>query len=78
VPELSANQPQEPATRPKPPQRATDATSSLVDEANTLVDAYAEVLSRALSKHEGRVKPDEVRSLMLSAYIQRRQLSSVA
>ncbi len=54
------------------------ARELLVDEANSLVDAYAEVLDRALTKHGGRVKPDEVRSILLSAYIQRRQLSSVA
>ena len=45
----------------------------LVSEANALVDAYAEVLSRALSKHQGRVKPDEIRAILLSAYIQRRR-----
>ena len=47
-------------------------------EANALVDAYATVLERALSTYLGRVKHDEVRSIVLSAYIQRRQLSNVA
>ncbi len=60
------------ATQRKPP------ASALVAEANALVDAYAEVLARALTQYEGRIKPDEVRSILLSAYIQRRQLSSVA
>ena len=43
-----------------------------------LVDAYALVLERALTTYQGRIKPDEVRSLLLSAYIQRRQLLSAA
>ena len=67
----------ETAAAPKPPQRATSSTP-LVDEANALVDAFAKVLERTLSKYEGRVKPDEVRSRLLSAYIQRGKLSSVA
>ena len=46
---------------------------SLVDEANALVDAFATVLDRALTTYHGRVKPDEIRSLLLSAYIQRQR-----
>jgi hypothetical protein len=68
---------------PKPPASATDATPSgarslLVQEADALVDAFAQVLERALTTYQGRIKPDEVRSLLLSAYIQRRQLSTCA
>jgi hypothetical protein len=68
---------------PKPPASATSAAPNdgrtlLVREADALVDAYALVLERALTTYQGRIKPDEVRSLLLSAYIQRRQLSSVA
>jgi hypothetical protein len=64
---------------PKPPQRATQAMSrALVDEANALVDAYAVVLERCLTTYQGKIKPDECRALLISAYIQRRQLSSVA
>lgn len=59
-------------------RQAPPSESPLITEANALVDAYAEVLDRALRKHEGRVKPDEVRALLISSYIQRRQLSSVA
>jgi hypothetical protein len=64
----------------KPMQRASCATggAALVDEANALVDAYAQVLDRALTTYQGRIKPDEVRSILLSAYIQRRQLASAA
>jgi hypothetical protein len=65
------------AATPKPPQRAT-ASTLLINEANALVDAYAEVLARTLTKHEGRIKPDEARSLLITAYIQRSKLSSVA
>jgi hypothetical protein len=50
----------------------------LVDEANALVDSYAEVLARALTKYEGRIKPEEARALLITAYIQRSKLSSVA
>jgi hypothetical protein len=76
------------AVTPKPPAPADAATSDaprrqtsrelLVEEANSLVDAYAEVLHRSLSKHEGRVKPDEIRSILITAYIQRNKLSSAA
>ena len=61
----------------KPVQRAATATG-LIDEANALVDAYAQVLERALTTYGGRVKPDEVRALLISSYIQRQKLSSVA
>lgn len=52
---------------PKPPGRA----GALIEEANVLVDAYAEVLARALRTYEGRIKPDEVRALLISTYIKR-------
>lgn len=58
---------------PKPMQRATAAGSGLlVEEANQIVGAYATVLERALTTYQGRIKPDEVRSILLSAYIQTR------
>jgi hypothetical protein len=71
------------APPPKPPASAgtanlAGARSLLVQEADSLVDAYAQVLERALTTYQGRIKPDEVRSLLLSAYIQRRQLSTCA
>jgi hypothetical protein len=77
------NAPPSPAATPKPPASATAATpngarSLLVQEADALVDAFAQVLERALTTYQGRIKPDEVRSLLLSAYIQRRQLSTCA
>lgn len=50
-------------------QHPQPAQPSLVEEANYLVDAFAEVLERALRSHQGRVKPEEVRALFLSAYI---------
>jgi hypothetical protein len=54
------------------------ASSALVDEANVLVDCFAQVLARSLSLYQGRVKPDEVKTLLVTAYIQRSKLSSVA
>jgi hypothetical protein len=72
---------------PKPPALATSATNNggrrqpgqaLIDEANALVDAYALVLDRALTTYQGRIKPEEARSLLVTAYIQRAKLSSVA
>ncbi len=54
------------------------AYSLLVDEANSLVDAYAQVLERTLNTYQGRIKPEEARSLLVTAYIQRSKLSSVA
>lgn len=73
-----------PAAPPVPPPPAAAAirkpvaSATLVDEANALVDAYAEVLARGLTRHEGKVKPDEIRSILITAYIQRSRLSSVA
>jgi len=64
---------------PKPPAAAAAATqrgSALVDEANALVDAYAAVLDRALRQYEGRVKPEEVRALLISSYIQRSKFAA--
>jgi hypothetical protein len=64
-----------------PPARSSSAACgqpvpALVDEANALVDAYAAVLNRALATYEGRIKPDEVRSILLSAYIQRKSFAA--
>ena len=58
--------------------RASRSASTLVDEANALVDSFAQVLERSLTLYQGRIKPDEVKALVVTAYIQRRQLSSVA
>jgi len=51
------------------PKRTTGQKLSLIDEVNALVDDFAAVLDRALRKHEGRVKPDEVRAIFLTAAI---------
>jgi len=65
------------ASAPKPPasETAPDAGiprkqpgSALVEEANALVDGL----------YQGRIKPEEVKALLISAYIQRQKLSSVA
>jgi hypothetical protein len=54
------------------------ARSPLVDEANVLVDCFAQVLERSLRLYQGRVKPDEIKTLVVTACIQRQKLSSVA
>jgi len=64
-----------PSAAPATVQNHQNSNSSshsnpLIDEANSLVDAYAAVLERALTKYEGRVKPDEIKSIVLSCYIQ--------
>ena len=73
VPALPHNGPDDGVRKP-----ATGAQSLLVDETNALVDAYAEVLDRTLTTYQGRIKPEEARSLLVTAYIQRSKLSSVA
>ena len=52
--------------------------SQLVDEANALVDSFAQVLERSLTLYQGRIKPEEVKALLISAYIQRQKLASAA
>jgi hypothetical protein len=53
-------------------------SSALVDEANALVDSFAQVLERSLTLYQGRIKPEEAKALLITAYIQRSKLSSVA
>ena len=71
------------AATPKPPASATSATpdggmmprklvgSPLVDEANALVDDFAAVLEHTLNKYQGRIKPEEAKAFLITAYIQR-------
>jgi len=72
---------------PKPPASAPASTSRdhgkaagalLIEETNALVDAYAQILERTLTTYQGRIKPEEARSLLVTAYIQRSKLSFVA
>src|SRR5581483_10786441 len=58
---------------PKPTARAEHATASLVEYASGLIDAYAAVLEHALTTHQGRVKPDEVRAVFLTCVINRQK-----
>ena len=71
--------------KPPAPAAASDGgiprkpvASALVDEANALVDSFAQVLERSLTLYQGRIKPDEVKALVVTAYIQRSKLSAVA
>lgn len=50
------------------PRRRT-ASELLIEEANGLADAYAEVLHRTLTTYQGRIKSEEARSLLVTAYI---------
>lgn len=43
----------------------------LVDDANSLVDAYAAALSYASSRYGNQVKPEDVRALLTTVYINR-------
>jgi hypothetical protein len=72
----------------KPPGSASSANGatpqkpagnpSLVEEAKSLIDSYAAVLDHALTKYQGRIKPEEAKALLISAYIQRSKLAFVA
>jgi hypothetical protein len=57
------------AAKPVGREVVAEPDCALVQHANLLIDAYAEVLLRALTKHQGKVKPDEVRSIFLTAVI---------
>ncbi len=59
-------------------QQRNSTNNPLIDEANALVDAYAAVLDRALTKHQGRIKPDEIKSILLSCYIQQGKAAKYA
>jgi hypothetical protein len=72
---------------PKPPASAATPNgagprkqpgSALVEETNALVDSFAQVLERSLTLYQGRIKPEEVKALLITAYIQRQKFSSAA
>ena len=49
---------------------------SLLEQASALVDVYAAALSRASTKHGNQVKPEDVRSLLVTVFIQRSKAGS--
>ncbi len=49
---------------------------SLLEQANALVDVYAAALSSASMKHGNQVKPEDVRSLLVTVFIQRSKVGS--
>jgi hypothetical protein len=65
VPALPAAASTAPVQRPG----LVDEANALVERSKKLVDDYAAVLDHALRKYEGRVKPDEVRAIFLTAAI---------
>jgi len=60
------------------PEPAGRAQWPLVEEANALIDAYAQVLSRTMAAYPGRIKPTDARLLLITAYTQRSKLAPVA
>ena len=64
---------QQPPTRPAAAERMAPAvaefSSRLILETNTLVDCYAAILRTASERHGNAVKADDVRSLLVTAYI---------
>ena len=55
-----------------PPVRA----QALLEQANSLVDVYAAALSSASTKHGNQVKPEDVRSLLVTVFIQRSKVGT--
>jgi hypothetical protein len=53
--------------QPEPPAWA----QSLLGQTNALVDVYAAALSTASTKHGNQVKPEDVRTLLVTVFIQR-------
>jgi hypothetical protein len=61
---------------PKHPQSPPVWAQSLLEQANALVDVYAAALSSASTKHGNQVKPEDVRSLLVTVFIQRSKVGS--
>jgi hypothetical protein len=60
-----------PATAAAPEVPRRQPGRSLVEDANALVDDFAAVLEHTLNKYQGRIKPEEAKALLITAYIQR-------
>jgi hypothetical protein len=54
---------------PDSPYEHSGPSLFLTEQTNMLIDVYARCMGYASQKYEGRVKPDDVRSILLSAYI---------
>jgi len=50
--------------------------ASLLSQANALVDVYAATLSNASTKHGNQVKPEDVRALLVTVFIQRSKVGT--
>jgi len=65
-----------PCSDGQPPKNGTNSGNSsasgspLLAEAKALVDIFAEAWMYASAKYEGRVKPDDVKSFVITAFIQ--------
>jgi hypothetical protein len=60
------------------PRRQSAVSPTLIEEANSLVDSFAAVLDHALTTYQGRIKPEEAKALLITAYIQRSKSSFAA
>jgi hypothetical protein len=67
----AAPTPKPPASNSTPDVPRRQPGRSLVEEANALVDDFASVLEHTLSTYQGRIKPEEAKALLITAYIQR-------
>jgi hypothetical protein len=61
---------------PTQPESSGTRRQSLLEQANALVDVYAAALSSASTKHGNQVKPQDVRSLLVTVFIQRSKAGS--
>ena len=63
---------------PKDPQSPGPPVwaQSLLEQASALVDVYAAALSSASTRHGNQVKPEDVRSLLVTVFIQRSKAGS--
>lgn len=65
---------QPPSRQTAPPTNGNGSTRSpLADDAIALVDAFATVLDYSLTTYQGRVKPEDVRSLLVTVFIGRQK-----
>jgi len=64
------------ATAAQPDDSRRQPSTALVADACGMVDAFAEVLEHALTRHSGKVKPDEVRAIFLTVAINRSKFAA--
>lgn len=68
-PAVQASAPARPAAAERMAPAVAEFSARLVIETNALVDVYAAALKTASERHGNSVKPDDVRSFVVTAYI---------